>query len=329
VSLAIRDLTVSYDTRRTATNALQSVTLDIATAEHFAVMGPSGSGKSTLLRAIAGLVPIDAGMIDIDGQNMTNTPAHRRPVGLMFQDYALFPHMSVLQNIGYGLRMAGVTENTRNQRSSDLLGLVGLDGFEDRNPATLSGGEQQRVALARTLAPEPSVILLDEPLGSLDISLRESLLAETRSILDSVGATSVYVTHDSSEAFAFCDRMAIIHDGNILRVGTPDEIWHDPRSEFAARAIGQSNLVPLNVLRPGRSGVGFVPLEAVVIDPSGHQSGIVLSSRFEQGSRVVTVELADGKSTLDVRVAEDAQVGSTLTFDVDEKQVILVSVDEV
>ncbi len=329
MSLLIRDLSVSYGTKHARARALRGIELHINTSERFAVMGPSGSGKSTLLRSIAGLAPIDSGTIEIDGQNMTNTPAHRRPVGLMFQDYALFPHMSVVQNVGYGLRMAGVSAGMRDERSRELLELVGLGGFADRNPATLSGGEQQRVALARTLAPKPSVVLLDEPLGSLDISLRESLLTETRTILDNVGATSVYVTHDSSEAFSFCDRMAIVREGEIVRVGTPDEIWNDPGSELTARAIGQSNLIPLAALTPGRSGIVFLPPDAADVNPNGLLSGIVRGSRFEKGNYIVSVELPDGSSTLEIRAIDQAQVNSSIRFDIRPEELIVVSVDEV
>jgi ABC-type Fe3+/spermidine/putrescine transport system ATPase subunit len=329
VSLLVRDLSASYGTKHAHTQALRGVSLSINTAERFAVMGPSGSGKTTLLRAIAGLAPIDAGVIEIDGQNMTNTPAHQRPVGFMFQDYALFPHMSVIQNVGYGLRMAGVSAATRNERGHDLLELVGLGGFADRNPATLSGGEQQRVALARTLAPEPSVVLLDEPLGSLDISLRESLLAETGAILDGVGTTSVYVTHDSSEAFSFCDRMAIVREGKIVRVGTPDEIWLDPGSELTARAIGQSNLIPISALMPGRSGIGYLPLDAVDVNPTGRLSGIAKSSRFEEGRHILSVELPDSSATLEMKAIEPTQLGSSIRFDIRPGELIVVSVDEV
>jgi len=327
--LLIRDLSVNYSARNAEARGLRDVALDVNTPERFAVMGPSGSGKSTLLRAVAGLVPVVSGTVEIDGRDMTDTPAHRRSVGFMFQDYALFPHMSVLQNIGYGPRMAGISADLRDKRSQSILELVGLDGFSDRNPATLSGGEQQRVALARTLAAEPSVVLLDEPLASLDLALRESLLAETRSILDSVGATSLLVTHDSNEAFAFCDRMAIIHDGTILRVGTPDEIWHDPQSIFTARAIGQSNLISLGILAPGWAGIGYVPLDAVTVNAHGRFSGTVRRSRFEKGSHIVAVELADAASTLDMRVPEHVRIGSIIRYDVHREGVIVVSVDEI
>ncbi len=325
MSLAIRDLSVVYG----ATHAVRDVSLDVLGGERFAVMGPSGSGKSTLLRAIAGLTPMDSGAIMIDGEDMTAMPAHRRPVGLMFQDYALFPHMTVVENIAYGLRMAGVSTKERLVRSRELLSLVGLDGFAERKPATLSGGEQQRVALARTLAPKPSVVLLDEPLGSLDVSLRESLMTETRSILDSVGATSIYVTHDRSEAFAFCDRMAIMHDGKILRVGTPTELWQQPRSEFTARAIGQSNLISPHAIGQGRSGLCFVPLDAFDVHEDGLLMGTIGPSRFEDGAHIVTVMLPDGESHLEMSLARNAPAGSTIRFDIDRDKVIVVSADEV
>jgi ABC-type Fe3+/spermidine/putrescine transport system ATPase subunit len=325
VNLDITALSVFYG----SAEAVDNVTLNVANGERFAIMGPSGSGKSTLLRAIAGLIPSDAGIITIGGIDLTDAPAHRRPVGLMFQDYALFPHMTVALNIEYGLRMEGLPVTERRQRSSALLDLVGLAGFQERRPATLSGGEQQRVALARTLAPEPSVVLLDEPLASLDITLRQSLLAETRSILDAVGATSVYVTHDSSEAFAFCDRMAVMGEGRIVRVGTPDEIWHAPGSEFVARAIGQSNLVPWSVIADGQSGVVYVPNDATTVHTSGILSGVVSASRFEDGAQIATVDLADSESSLDVRVPRSTVIGSTIRFDVDQSKLIGVSADEI
>jgi len=324
VSLELRNLSVSYDT----TSILNGIDLSVATGERFAIMGPSGSGKSTLLRAIAGLTPMDSGTITIDSADMVDTPAHRRPVGLMFQDYALFPHMTVLENVGYGLRMSGVAAEERNGRSIELLDLVGLDGFEHRKPATLSGGEQQRVALARTLAPAPSVVLLDEPLGSLDISLRESLLAETRAILDAVNATSVYVTHDRGEAFAFCDRMAILHGGGLVRLGTPDEIWHDPQSEFVARSIGQSNLVPLREISDAKSGLAFVPPEAIRLHADGRHVGTAAASRFVDGAHIVQIHVGSGGFVIEVQTHANVPKGSELRFDIDAEAVIVVSVDQ-
>ncbi len=325
MSLYIEHLSVTYGT----TKAVKDLALTVAGGARFAVMGSSGSGKSSLLRSIAGLIPIDSGSIRIDGTDMTDTPAHRRPVGLMFQDYALFPHMNVAENIGYGLRMEGIPTKARNVRSSELLSLVGLDGFENRKPSTLSGGEQQRVALARTLAPEPSVVLLDEPLGSLDISLRESLLVETKAILDAVNATSVYVTHDRGEAFSFCDRMAIMHEGELVRSGTPDEIWHDPQSEFVARAIGQSNLIPIDFLTDGGLGLGFIPRGAISVHSDGRYQGTVVMSRFEDGVHVATVRVRNDTAMLEMTLVANAIPGSLVEFDIDHRSVIYVSADEV
>lgn len=324
MSLAIHDLTVKYG----AAPVLVGVDVSVATGERFAIMGPSGSGKSTLLRAIAGLIGIDSGTILIDDSDVARTPAHRRSVGLMFQDYALFPHMTVTENVGYGLRMSGVPLRERNARSLALLELVGLDGFHDRKPATLSGGEQQRVALARTLAPSPSIVLLDEPLGSLDVSLRVSLLAETRSILDAVGATSVYVTHDKAEAFAFCDRLAILQAGRLVRIGTPDEIWRDPQSEFVARSVGQVNLIPFGLIDRSRSGLCSVPFEAITVQPDGPFAGIVMTSRFKDGEYIIRLRLVDNETTVEVRTPRAVQPGTELRFDVDTDTVIVVSADQ-
>lgn len=325
MSLNLANISVSYPD----TDAVKDVTLEVKSGERFAIMGPSGSGKSTLLRAIAGLAVMQSGSVHINGADMTGVPAHQRPVGLMFQDYALFPHMAVLENVAYGLRMNGVPKTERNERAAKLLELVGLAGFAERRTTTLSGGEQQRVALARTLAPSPAVVLLDEPLGSLDISLKESLLAETRSILEAVGATSVYVTHDRAEAFAFCDRMAILDKGEVVRVGTPDEIWRDPQSAFVARSIGQSNLVPHSMIDDGGAGLVFVPLEAVTMSPSGRFSAPVTTSRFEDGSNIVAVAFGGEGSSLEMRAPLAATPGVEVRFDIEVDTLIVVSANEV
>lgn len=325
MSLELSHVTVTYD----GTRIVKDIELSVASGERFAIMGPSGSGKSTLLRAIAGLAPISSGTVHIDGADVSSVPAHRRRVGLMFQDYALFPHMSVLENVAYGLRMGGVTSAERAEQSRTLLDLVGLGTFADRRPDTLSGGERQRVALARTLAPSPAVVLLDEPLGSLDISLRESLLGETRSILDSLGATSVYVTHDRSEAFAFCDRMAILNEGRVVRLGAPDEIWHNPGSEFVARSIGQTNLVPCRTINAGNRGVCFVPLDAVQVHSEGELKGVVTSTRFEDGSHIVSAVIEPGGGALEMPVPHPMSQGREIRFDVNRDKLILVSGDEI
>ncbi|MGI9642726.1 MAG: ABC transporter ATP-binding protein, partial [Acidimicrobiia bacterium] len=217
MSLQISNLSVTYGNHA----ALADVNLDVAQGERFAVMGPSGAGKSTLLRVLAGLEEPTTGTVVVNDEDVTSTPAHERPVGLMFQDNALFPHMSVLDNVAYGLRMQGMSKELRAERAEALLDLVSLAGFEDRNPTSLSGGEQQRVALARTLAPGPSLVLFDEPLGAIDQTLKDDLLVELMSIVREVGTTSVYVTHDRIEAETFAEHMAILRAGRVVAEGTP------------------------------------------------------------------------------------------------------------
>ena len=217
---------------------LQDVTLTVGTGESVAVLGPSGSGKSTLLRAVAGLVPVEWGSITWDGQDMTAVPTHLRGFGLMFQGYALFPHLDVFGNVGFGLRMANLPEQEIRRRVAAALELVGLDGFDDRSITDLSGGEKQRVALARTLAPEPKMIMLDEPLGALDRALRERLMVDTRRILSDRGVTALVVTHDREEAEALSDRIALMRDGTIVQSGTLAEILAHPTDDWVRDFLG-------------------------------------------------------------------------------------------
>lgn len=206
---------------------LEDVSLEVADGEIVAVLGPSGSGKSTLLRAIAGLVGLRAGDIKWNGRSVVDVPTHRRGFGLMFQGFALFPHMTVAANVGFGLKMAGEPEIER--RVSEALSWVGLDGFGPRKVDSLSGGEQQRVALARTLAPQPDLVMLDEPLGALDRNLRQRLVADTRQVLEERKVTAVVVTHDRDEASAMSDRLALMREGTIVQTGTLESILGTPR----------------------------------------------------------------------------------------------------
>lgn len=215
---------------------LESVSLQVAKSEIVAVLGPSGSGKSTLLRAIAGLVEVATGDIEWDGRAISNVPPHKRGFGLMFQGYALFPHMTVHENVGFGLKMAGYTDIA--QEVEDALAAVGLEGFGPRQVASLSGGEQQRVALARTLAPEPRLVMLDEPLGALDRNLRQRLVTETRQVLEDREVTAIVVTHDRDEAVAMSDRLALMRSGTIVQAGHLDELLADPADEWVAEFIG-------------------------------------------------------------------------------------------
>jgi ABC-type Fe3+/spermidine/putrescine transport system ATPase subunit len=217
---------------------LRDVDLSVAAGESVAVLGPSGSGKSTLLRAIAGLVPVESGSIIWEGKEITGVPTHQRGFGLMFQGYALFPHLDVAANIGFGLRMMNLPPAEIETKVADALALVGLDGFGARSIADLSGGERQRVALARTLAPEPRFIMLDEPLGALDRALRDRLMLETRQILEERAVTALIVSHDQEEAEALSDRLALMRDGTIVQSGTLDELRADPADEWVKEFLG-------------------------------------------------------------------------------------------
>ncbi|GGV11305.1 Fe(3+) ions import ATP-binding protein FbpC [Streptomyces filipinensis] len=226
---------------------LDAVGLDVAEHEVVCVLGPSGSGKSTLLRAVAGLQPLSGGRVLLDGRDQAGVPAHRRGIGLMFQDHQLFPQRDVGANVAFGLRMHGVARSERDAEVGQLLELVGLPGAGRRAVASLSGGEQQRVALARALAPRPRLLMLDEPLGQLDRSLRERLVVELRELFGRLGTTVLAVTHDQGEAFALADRVVVMRDGRIAQSGTPLEVWQRPADAFVARFLGFDNVVPATV----------------------------------------------------------------------------------
>ncbi|MET7287627.1 ABC transporter ATP-binding protein [Streptomyces sp. NPDC005573] len=241
--LSLRGATVRFGGRA----VLDAVDLDVAEHEVVCVLGPSGSGKSTLLRAVAGLQPLHSGRVLLDGRDQAGTPAHRRGVGLMFQDHQLFPQRDVGGNVAFGPRMHGVPRREREAAVEELLELVGLPGSARRAVAALSGGEQQRVALARALAPRPRLLMLDEPLGQLDRSLRERLVAELRDLFGRLGTTVLAVTHDQGEAFALADRVVVMRDGRIAQSGTPLEVWQRPADEFVARFLGFDNVVAARV----------------------------------------------------------------------------------
>ncbi|WP_338484226.1 ABC transporter ATP-binding protein [Streptomyces sp. SCSIO 75703] len=241
--LSLREATVRFGGRA----VLDAVDLDVAEHQVVCVLGPSGSGKSTLLRAVAGLQPLDAGRVLLDGRDQDGVPAHRREVGLMFQDHQLFPQRDVAGNVAFGPRMRGASRAEQQARTAELLELVGLPGAARRAVAALSGGEQQRVALARALAPRPRLLMLDEPLGQLDRSLRERLVVELRELFGRLGTTVLAVTHDQGEAFALADRVVVMRDGQIAQSGTPLEVWQRPADAFVARFLGFDNVVGATV----------------------------------------------------------------------------------
>ena len=231
---------------------LKGISFSVDAGETICLLGSSGSGKSTLLRIIAGLEQAELGSVRWDGQDLSATPAHLRNFGLVFQDYALFPHLNVAENVAYGLTMRGVSPDEMAARTIEALEVVNLHGFERRRVTDLSGGEQQRVALARALAPRPRLLMFDEPLGALDRSLREQLLDELRSILHDTGIPAIYVTHDQEEAFALADRILLLHEGLIVRNAAPAEVYARPGSAWAAEFMGLGNVLAGRVLGQGR-----------------------------------------------------------------------------
>ena len=248
------------------TRAVSGVSFQIDLGEIVALLGPSGCGKSTILALIAGLEAPDEGQILWNGASLARVPIHKRNFGLMFQDFALFPHMNVSDNIAFGLRMTGLSPENIKLRVDDVLELVGLPGFGHRDVNTLSGGEQQRVALARSLAPQPHLLMLDEPLGSLDRNLRERLIDELGQILQTTHQTAIYVTHDQDEAFALANRVVVMNAGRVEQVDTPQAIYRKPATTFVARFLGMRNLLPGEaILIQGRpvvaTQIGHLPVD--------------------------------------------------------------------
>jgi thiamine transport system ATP-binding protein len=288
--LTVRDVSRSFD----GAPALHGVSLEVPTGEIFCLLGPSGCGKTTLLRIIAGLEKADSGAVEWDGQDIMPVPVHQRGFGLTFQDFALFPHLDVAGNVLFGLKMAGVPQEQQRSRLYEVLELVGLAGFEKRDVARLSGGERQRVALARSLAPNPKLLMLDEPLGSLDAALRERLVVELREIIKRVGLTAVYVTHDHREAFAIADRIAIMNAGRIEQVDAPQAVYRRPVSAFVARFLGLNNIVPVESQtgEMARTPLGdfrvaqqasavLLHPDGLRVDPDGLLSGVVAERTFQ------------------------------------------------
>jgi spermidine/putrescine transport system ATP-binding protein len=234
--------------------AVDGIDLDIPGGEFFSLLGPSGCGKTTTLRLIAGFEQPTSGKILLDGVDMARTPPHKRRVNTVFQSYALFPHLDVRDNVAFGLRFQDVSKDETKRRVGEALALVQLEGFEKRRPSQLSGGQQQRVALARALILHPAVLLLDEPLGALDAKLRKVLQVELKALQERVGITFVYVTHDQEEALTMSDRLAVMSNGRIEQVGTPEEVYEEPASAYVADFLGVSNLMLATAAGPDGDG---------------------------------------------------------------------------
>ncbi|MDP8918420.1 MAG: ABC transporter ATP-binding protein [Pseudomonadota bacterium] len=250
--------------RYSSATAIHGVTLDIGDNEFFTLLGPSGCGKTTLLRMVAGFEDVTEGQILLFGEDISGREPNRRPVNTVFQQYALFPHMSVIDNVAFGLKMKGMDLASRRQRAGRMLEMVHLSAFADRLPSQLSGGQQQRVALARALAPEPKVLLLDEPLSALDLKLRQAMRVELKQLQEETGITFVFVTHDQEEALTMSDRIAVMSAGRVQQVGPPREIYEAPVNRFVADFIGETNLIEVEV----ESVEGGM---ARVVLPGGHR----------------------------------------------------------
>ncbi len=321
------------------TTAVAGVSLAVEPGEFFAIVGPSGCGKTTTLRILAGLESPTAGEVELAGRDVTDRPPRDRETNLVFQDLVLFPHMTVAENVGYGLARDGVPEATRREQVEEMLETVGLSGFGDRDPASLSGGQRQRVALARALANEPSVLLLDEPLSSLDRTLRTEMRTELRRIQRDVGTTFLYVTHDQESALSMADRIAVMRDGRVVESGSPSTLYNRPRTAFVADFLGDANLLTATV--QGREN-GRVTVEAgggrfdaaadtgvpdgsvtIVIRPEDLRpggetlSGTVRSVSYKGAHEEYGVALDGGDSVrVRTRADGDVTVGATVGLDV-------------
>jgi len=306
--------------------AIDDVSIEVPDGAIVVLLGPSGCGKSTLLRTVAGLQPPDSGRVMRDGNDITGLAPHERGIGMMFQDHALFPHRDVGQNVEFGLRMMGMEADRRRDRVSEMMQLVGLAGFERRAVGNLSGGEAQRLALARALAPAPSMLLLDEPMGSLDRELRDRLVTELPDVLRSVGISAIHVTHDHDEAFGMADEIVVMGDGRVLQTGPPIDVWERPRSETVARFLGHRNLVDTP---RGRAVV--LPDAAEIVDAADVIPGssdtfecVVVANRFRGGSREIEVERGDTGEKLTFLLAGAPPVGDRMFLKLDTRRVSLI-----
>ena len=308
VAISIQGLSRTFGDVR----AVAGVDLDIFEGEFLTLLGPSGSGKTTVLRMIAGFEKPDAGVILLGNKDVAQLPPYDRDVNTVFQDYALFPHMDVISNIEYGLRVKGVDKSERRSRALEALKQVRLEGYEKRKPSQLSGGQRQRVALARALVNRPSVLLLDEPLGALDLKLREQMQLELKELQREVGITFIFVTHDQEEALTMSDRIAVFNNGRIEQLGTPREIYENPQSSFVSEFVGQTNKITIDGQR-----INIRP-EHIELTKSSTSSGRTIVGTITDLIFVGSVTRyrfkgADGTSLISTNPVGDLKVGDSVT----------------
>lgn len=329
---------------------LAGVSLDVAAGEFLTLLGPSGCGKTTTLRIIAGLEKPTSGRVFLGGADVTEQPPEKRNVNTVFQNYALFPHMSVAANIGYGLRLRKTPKAEIHKKVSEMLKLVKLEGYEKRQPTSLSGGQRQRVAIARAVILAPHILLLDEPLGALDLQLRRQMQVELKSLQEALGITFVYITHDQEEALNMSDRIAVMRDGRIEQIGMPEDIYERPATRFAAGFIGQTNLLECGVagadalsfagsvipaavpggMKPGDSAALCLRMERLRFSkaaPDGQWSlpATLVEHRFAGGSLHASIRLADGQSLVAfTQTKPDMEPGDAIRVWWDEKQTAVI-----
>ena len=290
-----------------STRALDDVSLTIKPGSYTVLLGPSGSGKTTLLSILGGFLQPSAGRVLINGEDCTNIPPAKRPTATVFQDYALFPHMTVANNVGFGLRMRGIEYATRNARAEEMLALVGLSQSTNKRPHQLSGGQRQRVALARALIVEPAVLLLDEPLGALDLKLRRQMQDELKAIQKRVGTAFIHVTHDQEEAMALADHVVVMNNGGIEDEGTPEKVYAQPASRFSATFMGESTIIYDHAIRPEH---------ITIINSNGHLGSATITDIVYQGSyKRVLAKSDDTQFIIRASAEADLSIGQTVQLD--------------
>jgi ABC-type Fe3+/spermidine/putrescine transport system ATPase subunit len=320
--IVLRDVTKRFATA----NAVDGATLDVAAGELFTLLGPSGCGKTTLLRLVAGFYRPDGGEIRFDDRRVDGLPPYRRNIGMVFQNYALWPHMTVRANITYGLRLRKLPADEIARRLADGVRQVNLTGLEDRYPGQLSGGQQQRVALARALVLNPDILLLDEPLSNLDAKIRVQVRGEIRRLQQALGITTIYVTHDQEEALSLSDRVAVMRDGRIQQVATPRELYERPVNRFVADFVGTNNFIPGVCAERGAGGILVETALGVIYGRA--EDGIAAGTRCVLAVRPENVTLGSaGDNVFEGRVAFASYLGSTLRYDVETPAGVLLKVD--
>jgi len=315
--LKLEHISKSFD----GLEVLKDISLDVKKGEFITFLGPSGCGKTTTLKIVSGLLEPDKGQVILHGQDVTGLPPEKRNVNTVFQSYALFPHMTVEANVGYGLKLKKVPKEEIAKRVKEMLELVQLTGFEKRLPEELSGGQQQRVAIARALANGPEVLLLDEPLGALDLQLRRQMQLELKRLQKKLGITFIYITHDQEEAINMSDRIVVMDKGVFQQVGTPDEVYNRPKNEFVARFVGNANIIP------GDNGESLaIRTENILLDVSGGIDAVVKDKSFAGGLMRIELVTADGTEVVATRHGIDyaAEVGQVLTIGWEPENAVVV-----